>query len=270
MTGLVGFLTFEERPEPIPERDRTVNRTANMKTATDLDRGTDDPIRAPRYRSFRTWAGWCGIAASIAYITTVAATSLLGSVESYEGPDDIVRYLQEVGDNSSQSLLYGIAGIVMSVLYIPFGVAVYQVLRRQAIATLGSLAMVVGLALLIPAYAIAILEATALASAADDLGAAGAETLYVVEEAGGVMQAIFFTVGSVLTLSVAPLLWAIQGRRNGIVPTWLNRTGLVVGVSGLVWFVWFFETPVILAVLLVNVLASLVFFIAWSRFLVRQ
>lgn len=75
----------------------------------------------------------------------------------------------------------------MSLLFVPLGVAAYRVLRRGAVAGLGSLAMVVGLVLLVPAYAISILEATALASAATDLGANGAEALYVAEEAGGVI-----------------------------------------------------------------------------------
>lgn len=77
-------------------------------------------------------------------------------------------------------------------------------------------------------------------------------------------------MGSVLTLSVAPLLWAIAGRRTGALSTWLNRTGLAVGIIGLVWFVFFFETPIILVVLVVNVVASLVFFIALSRLLIKR
>jgi hypothetical protein len=195
---------------------------------------------------------------------------VLGSVESYEGPADTVRYLEEVGDSSTKSYVYGIAGIVMCLLFMPLGVATYRVLRRGAMAGLGSLAMVVGLAMLVPAYAMSILEATALASAATELGASGAEALYVVREAGGVIQAIFFVVGSVLTLSAAPLLWAIEGRRTGALPTWLNRAGLVVGISGLVWLVFYFETPVILGAILVNVVASLVFFVALSRLLLRR
>jgi hypothetical protein len=217
-----------------------------------------------------TWAGWSGLVASAAYITTIAATSLLGSVEPSDGPDDIIRYLQDVGDNEIRSYVYGIAGIVMSILFIPYGVAVYSKLNRGAAAAFGSLAMVVGLVMLIPAYAISILEATALASAATELGTGGAEAMYALHQAGEVTAGISFTVGSVLTLCLAPLLWAIEGRRSGTLPAWLTRAGFVVAVTGLVWFVWVYETPIILGVLLLNVVASLVFFIALARRLLHN
>lgn len=217
-----------------------------------------------------TWSGWSGLVASAAYITTIAATSLLGSAEPSDGPDDIIRYLEEVGDNAARSYIYGVAGIVMSILFIPYGVAVFSMLKRGAAAAFGSLAMVVGLLTLIPAYAVNILEASALASAATDLGAAGADPLYALQEAALATSAISFTVGSVLTLCLAPLLWAIDGRRSGTLPTWLTRTGLFVALTGLVWFVWVFETPIILVVLLLNVVASLVFFIALARLLIRH
>lgn len=241
-------------------------------TSTQTERPLDSSPASEHFehRRFMTWAGWSGLVASAAYIMTIVATNLLGSVEPSDGPDDIIRYLQDVGDNSIRSYVYGIAGIVMSILFIPYGVAVYSKLHRGAAAGFGSLAMVVGLVMLVPAYAVSILEASALASAATDLGAGSADTMYALLQAGDVTAGISFTVGSVLTLCLAPLLWAIDGRRSGALPTWLNRTGLLVGVTGLVWFVWLYENPVLLIVLLVNVVASLVFFIALARRLLHD
>jgi len=241
-------------------------------TTTTLPTGVGRPTVATdapsQNRSFANLAGWCGLAGSIAYLTTVLATSLLGSAESYTGPDDIVRYLDDVGEASYRGFVYGIAGIVMSILFMPFGVAMYRRLHSRALAGLGSLAMVVGLALLIPAYVISILEVTALTSAGNELGARGSEALYMVEEAAAAVQVVFFTAGSILTLCVAPLLWAIEGRRTGVLSTRLSQTGFLVALSGLVWFIWFVESPAILVVLLINVIASLVYFVVLSRQLI--
>ena len=165
-------------------------------------------------RRFSIWAGWCGLAASLAYVTTIVATSLLGSVEAYDGPDEIIRYLQDVSDNATRSWLYGIAGIIMSLLYLPFGLAAYQKLQRTAAAGLGSLAMIIGLIALIPAYTISILEIATLAPAGTELGQDGSRALYTVIEAAGGVQVVAFTVGSVLTLGIATLLRAITARRT--------------------------------------------------------
>lgn len=89
------------------------------------------------HRRFMTWAGWSGLVASVAYITTIAATSLFGSVEPSDGPNDAIRYLQDIGDNAIRSYTYGIAGIVMSLLFIPYGVAVYSKLHWGAAAAFG-------------------------------------------------------------------------------------------------------------------------------------
>ncbi len=220
---------------------------------------------ASERQRFLAWAGWCGLVASLAYLTTIVATSLLGGVEPYDGPADVARYLGDVGDDAYRSYLYGIAGVAMSILYVPFGIAVHALLRRGAAAAMGTLAMIVGLLMLVPAYVINILEAAALAPAADELGAGAAESLYPLVEAAAMTAGIFFTIGSILTLCLSPLLWVVEARRTGALPTWLTRTGLVVGLSGLVWFVWLLEGPVVLAALLVNVVASLVFFVGLAR-----
>jgi hypothetical protein len=228
--------------------------TGNVKTV-------DHEFINREEKLFQRWAGRCGIAASVAYITTIAATGLLGSVEPYDGPNDVGRYFQDVADNSARPLTYGIAGIVMCLLFLPLGVATYHLLKRTAIAGLGSLAMIVGLLALIPAYAVAILEGTVLASAADDVGG---DALFVTAEAAQGVLTISFTVGSLLTLCVSPLLWAIDARRTGSLSTWLTRTGMFVGITGLIWTVWFIETGAVLAVLLPHVIASIVFFIGLS------
>lgn len=213
---------------------------------------------------FSRWAGHLGLVAAAAYLTTVVATSLLGSVEAYETPDDIVRYLDEVADTAYRPLLYGIAGIVMSVLFVPLAVAGYRALRRTALAGLGAIALAIGLVSLIPAYVMNIVEGTVLASAASDLGGGSGEALYVTTEFASGVATVSFTVGSSLTLGVTPLLWAIEGRRTGTFSGWVNWAGLITGVTGLVWFVWFFESAVTLPVLLVNVVASLVYFVGIS------
>ena len=233
-------------------------------TTTPTDRSLG-PLAESEHRRFMTWAGWSGLAASIAYITTIVATNLLGSVEPYDGPQDVGRYLEEVGDDVVRYYVYGIAGIVMCVLFTPFAIAVYSKLRRGAAAGLGSLAMIVGLMMLVPGYAVSILEAAALAPVATELGADANGAIYATAEAGEAIAAIFFSLGSVLTLCFAPLLWAIDGRRQNALPSWLIGTGVVVGVTGLVWFVWFHETPIILVALLLNLVASLVFFIPLAR-----
>lgn len=238
-----------------------MNHTASTPVAAvDV---TDEATNAQKTTAdrFSVIAGWCGLLAAAAYITTIAVASLFGSVEAYDGPADIVRYLQDVADNSARSIVYGIAGIVMSVLFIPFGIAIYRALNRTASALLGSLAMTVGLVCLIPAYAMSLIEGTVLASAVNDAGIDDQSALYLATEFAVGVMVIFFTVGSILTLCVAPLLWGVEGRRTGAFSKWINLTGIIVGVSGLVWFVWFFETPALLFVMLLNAVASLVYFI---------
>ena len=220
--------------------------------------------------SWYSWAGWCGLAASAAFLATVLAVNVLGSVEESDGPDDIVRYLTDVADNSTQPLIYGISGIVLSVLYLPLAVAGYRALQRRTGAGVGSLALVVGLATLIPAYCLSIVEGIALASAATDLGPGGSDALYVVHEAATTAATVFFSIGSVLSLGVAPLLWGFESRRTGTFAPWLSWTGIVAGVTGAVWFVWFLEPPFALLVLVVNVVTSLVFFVGVSLALIAR
>lgn len=217
---------------------------------------------------FAKLAGVCGFAATVAYLVTILAASLLGRPEVYDGPDDVVRYFSDVSDQSTGPIVYGVAGIAMCLLFLPLGAAVFEAMQRTALAALGSLAMVVGLLALMPAYAISIIEATVLSAAADDVGADSAGALYTVAETTGGVSTISFTVGSILTLGISPLLWGLTGLRSGALTPWLARTAVVVGVTGAIWFVWLFETPVVLTVLLVNVAASLVLFAGLSRKLI--
>lgn len=130
----------------------------------------------------------------------------------------------------------------------------------------GALAIVIGLAVLFPAYVINLLAPTALV--AMSTAGIGAETLLAHYEVARTLAEIFFSVGSILSLGFGPFLLGFEwlSRSRGF----LGWTGVLTGVTGMVWFVWLVDSGVIGIVLIVNVLASLVFFTAVSVALVSE
>lgn len=215
------------------------------------------------------WSGWSGLLASAAFLTTVLVSNLVTSgTEPPAGPSDMVRYFSDISENPAGFVAYGTAGIVLSILYIPMSFGVYRMLQRTTIAWFGTAAVVIGLGILLPAYVTNILLANGLAPAAAEVGEAGNAPLFVVYEFASSAAAVFFTVGSILTLAIGPGLWAVEALKSRVLSTWLAWTGVVVGVSGLVWFVWFVSSPLVLIALIVNGLASLILFTGLSATLV--
>lgn len=224
----------------------------------------DDGVR------FSKWAGWNGLIASIAFIGTVVVANVWKNViEQPSGPSDITRFLGEVSDNSAAFIVYGVCGIVLSVLYIPMSFGVHRRLNRSSRSWFGTAMMVIGLGILLAAYVITLLQPASLAPLAEELGEAGAETIYVINDVATVASLVVVTVGSVLTLAIGPYFWGREVLNTGAFSRWLGWTGVFVGVSGLVWFVWYLEIVPLLPVLIANVLASLVFYTGLSLALLR-
>jgi hypothetical protein len=216
------------------------------------------------------WAGWLGLLATAAFLATIGVTSANSSIVLPDGPADILSYLAEVAEGATGFYVYGIAGLILTVLYVPMAFGVYRLLSKSALGWLGTAALVIGLAILFPAYLVSILNVGALAPAAELVGVGGADGLYTVYTFAAVAASVLFTVGSVLTLSVGPFLWGIEGLRGSAFARWLAWTGVVTGLSGLVWFIWTIDNPVILSVLTVNVLGALVLFTGLSVRLLRR
>ena len=218
---------------------------------------------------FSTWSGWSGLIATAAFLVTVIQTNV-GGVAEPEGPGEVLGYLDQVSRSPSSFYVYGFAGIVLVLLYIPMAAGIYRLLDRSTEAWFGSVAVITGLAVLLPAYLITVLVPAGLAPAAADLGAAGTESLHAIHTFATAAAEALFTVGSVLSLAIGPLMsgygWlrALERRR------WLGWLGLVTGLSGMVWFVWLTAGPLVLVALIVNVLCSLVLFGGISMELVSQ
>lgn len=232
-----------------------------------LTRTLPQSLRGPDERRFLRWAGWSGIAATTAFLLSVVVANL-GGPEQPAGPGDVLDYLAEIASSPTQNHVYGIAGIVFCVVYIPMLVGVHRTLGATVTSWFGTAAMVAGMVLLVPAYAISVMEPS-LAGTAAELGTAAGDAAYAVYGTLAGASTVSFTAGSILTLSIGPLLWSFDALRSGAVARWLAWVGVVTGVSGLVWFVWFSESGAVLAVLIVNVVGSLVYFYGLSGHLIR-
>lgn len=217
---------------------------------------------------FKKWAGWCALIASLAYLTTVIVPSL-GSPAKPENSNEIAEYLAKTSDNVVSSYIYGFGGILFCVLYIPLCIGVFWLMGRTSSALLGSLAVAIGLGILLPAYVAAMLPAAGLVPAADELGISGNAALFAIYAVVNAAAGIFFTVGSILTLAIGPFLWGVTGLKFGGIAGWLAWTGVITGITGLVWFVWLINSPIVLIILIVNVLASLIFYTALAIALLK-
>lgn len=218
--------------------------------------------------TFLKWAGWSGLVATIAFLVTVLMT--FSAVSGPEGPADMTRFLDDVAEAGTLEYVYGVAGIVLAVLYIPMAIGTYLLLRRTVAAWFGSVAVAFGLAVLLPAYVINLLAPFGLVPLAAELGGAGSEALYANYEVARVMAELFFTVGSLLTLGFGPLLWGVAWLRSELASRWVGWAAVATGVTGMVWFVWLIDNAAAGYVLIVNVLVSLVLFAGVSVILVRQ
>ncbi|MDX1450297.1 MAG: hypothetical protein R3246_14700, partial [Acidimicrobiia bacterium] len=205
------------------------------------------------------WSGWSGLIATAAFLVTVIQNNV-GGVAEPEGPGEILGYLDQVSRSPSSFYVYGFGGIVLVLLYIPMAAGIYRLLDRSTEAWFGSVAVITGLAVLLPAYLITVLVPAGLAPAAADLGGPGTEALYAIHTFATATAESLFTVGSVLSLGIGPLLWGFGWLRSLEHRRWLGWLGIVTGVSGMVWFVWLTAGPLVLIALIVNVLCSLVLF----------
>jgi hypothetical protein len=219
--------------------------------------------------SFMKSAGWCGLIASLAFLTTVMVPTL-GAPTKPDNQGEIAEYLAKISDGVLPSYIYGYGGILFCVLYIPLCIATFWLLGRTSLSLLGSLAIAIGLGILVPAYVAAMLPATGLVPATDQLGLGGNDSLYAIFAVVDAAAGIFFTVGSILTLAIGPFLWGLTGLRSGGISRWLAWVGITTGITGLIWFVWLLQGPIVLFVLLINVVLSLVFYTAVAIALLKS
>lgn len=219
-----------------------------------------------RRRSFLRWAGWTGLLGTAAFMVTIVMTT--GGVASPGGPTDIIRYLDDVSSNGSIEYVYGIAGIVLVFLYVPMAVGIYRLMAESIAGWYGTMAVVLGLLVLLPAYVINLFAPFVFVPLSGELGASGADVLYADYSVARAAAELFFTVGSLLTLSIGPFMWGAGWLRSRLSGRWLGWVGVLTGLTGLVWFVWLMENGVISSVLIVNVVLSLIFFAGASIALV--
>ena len=237
-------------------------RVTSQLRSGSTPRGTDD-------RSFSRFAGWSGLAATLAFVATIAVVNI-SPLDDPAGPSDILSYLDDIAQGSWSSYVYGIAGVVLCLLFMPLAVGVYRLFDATTSAWSGSAALVAGLALLIPAYVVSILSPAGLASAAIETGGSGAEALFVSYATITGAADVFFTVGSVLSLGFGPLVLGWVWLRSMESRRWVGWTGVVTGASGMAWFFWLLESAVVASLLFVNVLVSLAFFAGTSLFLLSR
>lgn len=231
---------------------------------TDLLRsGLRTQTRISEQRSFSTWAGISGLLATVAFIATIGLANL-SSVTAPDGPEGMLAYLESVDGAAWSIYAYGIAGIILCIAYVPLAIGAYRLLGRSTGAWYGTASILVGLAVLLPAYVLNMLAPAGLSDVVDVTGAAGATPLYVTYAAAISLGELFFTVGSLLTLCIGPLLWGLMWLRSLEVFRWVGWLGILTAITGAVWFVWLVDSPVIAITLMVNVLLSLGMFIGVS------
>jgi hypothetical protein len=240
--------------------DTTVTTTPTTDVTSDTNIAT-----AERSRRLLRRGGIYGLAASAAYLATGVLTSVIGGIEPPENVADMDRYLSEVSDAPLGFFLYAIAGLALCVLYIPMSRAITDLLAARRTARAGTTSVVAGLVILIPAYVIAAIGSVGLVNRHD--AGSDTDTLFDVHELVSTAAEVSFSVGSLLSLGVGPLLWGLAGRTGREIPRWLSRLAIVVGLLGLVWIIPPGVRPDL--VVLANVLGSLVLFVALSLRLLR-
>lgn len=260
MTAASRFLTFAAtaQMEEKMVADTTSHRTAPVPSSADRAQSG----------AFLEWAGWSGLLGTLAFIVTIVMTT--GGVSGPDGSADMARFLADVSDGGSLGYVYGVAGIVLVVLYIPMAVGIYRLLGRSAAAWNGSAAVVFGLAVLLPAYLINLLPSMAFVPLAAELGSTGGEILYADYSIARSGAELFFTVGSVLSLGLGPLLLGLAWLRSSERGRWLGWAGVLTGATGMVWFVWLIDNALFGYLLIANVVVSLVYFTGVSVVLVSR
>lgn len=221
---------------------------------------TRDP-GGPGAGRFGWWAGMTGLAASVAFVITAVTN---GSVEDPESSGDMTQFLVDVSDNEAALFVYGLAGVALCLLYIPMSVGVTSLLGGSAHARLGTIAVVAGLGTLLPAYLMAVAGPIGLSRAAEGAETVDLVSFYAVYEFVSLAAELLFQVGSLLSLGIGIVLWGVAARSSGRLPSWLGALLVGAGVLGFVWVIPPSDNPVQLIVVLVNVIASLVAFVAIS------
>lgn len=231
--------------------------TAVLERNTTTSRPTND-------RFLRT-AGWSGIAATLAYAVTIVVNNI-APISSPEGPAEMADYLDEVAATAWSPITYGVFGIVMALVYIPMAVGVHRTLGRSTRSWFGTAAVVSGVSLLVPAYVIALIPAASLTSVAETVSAEALWPLYAMLADTALL---LFVIGSFLSLAIGPFLWGLERLRVVGRTCWIGWTGVVTGITGLVWVGLIVGTAPI-ALLLGHVLGGVVMFTALSVALIRS
>lgn len=216
---------------------------------------------------FKRFAGWSGILATAAFVVTIVVANM-GGAEDPESAAEILPYLSEIGETAWPLYAYALAGIVLCILYVPWALGVFRLLGRSLPAWIGSAAVIIGLLFLVPAYMINGLVPFSWVPLAD--GGTSAETLYASYSLASGAAEGSFTIGSILSLGVGPLFIGLSWLRSEVGRRWIGQLAIAVGVTGVVWFVWLSTNPIVIALLLVNVLFSLVVFGATSKVLLSE
>lgn len=237
------------------ETTTTVRTTDNTAADTTIDANDRSTLR---------WGGLYGLAASAAFLMSGVLTSVIGGIEPPESVADMDRYLAEVGEAPIGFVLYAIAGLALCVLYVPMSRAITELLRDRRAARAGTTSVIAGLLILVPAYVIAV-ASVGLVNRHD--AGTDTETLFDAYEFLSTAAEFSFGLGSLLSLGVGPLLWGLAGRAGREIPRSLSGLAIVIGVSGLVWAIPPSVRPAL--IVMVNVLGSLVLFVALSRRLVK-
>ena len=212
-------------------------------------------------------AGIAGLIASAAFITTGVLNSTGTAVEGPATAADVGRYLDAVNATMVPLVLAGLAGLTLCVFYIVMSRGVTAHLGGDRRAAVGTRITVWGLVALVPAYVLH-LAVTGGFTIMDAHGDVSDARLLQLHDAAQLGITVSFAVGSLLSLGLGPLLWGLSGRANGKIPASLGRLLIAVGCTGIVWAAPV-ETPVVFMLIMVNVLASLVAFIALSRALLK-
>jgi len=237
----------------------------HLTTTTSSTGNTADTTIDAGDRSTLRRGGLYGLAASAAFLTTGVLTSVIGGIEAPENVADMDRYLAEVGDAPIGFILYALAGLALCVLYIPMCRAITNLLLDRRAARAGTTSVIAGLVILVPAYVIAAVASVGLVNRHD--AGTGTEKLFDAFEVMSTAAEVAFGLGSLLSLGVGPFLWGMAGRAGREIPRWLSSLAIAIGVSGLVWAIPPSARPAL--IVMVNVLGSLVLFVALSRRLIK-
>jgi len=213
---------------------------------------------------------YSAIVSAISWVAYVFAGTGFPDLAAAESP---LEYFQLFSGARMSYLVYGWAGVLGTLLVVPYVLAFYDALKSSSAALLALVVSLLGVALATigffkPLAAIYYLVPLALEAAEELLPTyrvAVEVTLQILEGP--------WNLGSFLVFGLGFFLFALLSGQQRVAPSWVNGVGLLAGLAGLVWLNGMFNvlpSVMVTVMVLTNIVGAIVWSISFSVILHRS